>query len=150
MTHSIPLSNLESSPSAKFHDLGDTYTGWITDVAERQQTDIKSGAPLTFSDGTPRMQWVITLEPENGDPVRLYAKGGKYRPATGKGASMLSAIGQAVRAANAEALEIGGELTVAFSGLGESKPGMDAPKLYTATYRQPSAGSIPASDLYAE
>lgn len=151
MTTSIPLSDLESSPSAKFTNIGDKHVGVITALAERQQTDIK-GRLLTFDDGTPRMQWVITIREANGDTAALYAKGGKYEVESGEGESMLSAIGSAVRKAEATGVDVGGDLAVAFTGYGKAKPGQDRPKLYRAEYRapRPQAASIPAKDLFGD
>lgn len=149
MTNSIPLSDLESSPSAKFTNIGDSHAGRITAIAERQQTNI-AGEALTFKDGTPRMQWVISIEKAGGEVVALYAKGGRYQPVEGTGESMLSAIGTAVRAAGAEAVDVGGELAVAFTGMGEAKPGQSAPKLFTAQYRAAPTASIPASNLFGD
>ena len=149
MTTSIPLSDLESSPSAKFDNIGDKYAGKITAIAQRPQTDIDTGVVKTFDDGQPRMVWVITIEDEKGESVALYARGGRYVVATGQGESMLNAIGTAVRAANATAVDIGGYLAVAHSGLAEQKPGRNAAKLYVAQYRPPAGASIPAQDLFA-
>jgi hypothetical protein len=148
MTNSIPLSDLESSPSAKFEALGDTHAGRITAIVERQQTDI-SGNPLEFKDGTPRMQWILTLEKADGEVVQLYAKGGKFTPKTGSGESMLSAIGTAVRKAEAESVDVGGNLAVAHTGLAEAKPGQSPAKLYEAEYQPPKA-SIPAASLFSD
>jgi hypothetical protein len=147
MTQSIPLSDLESSPAAKFTEIGDGHKGRITGLAERPQTDINTGAPRTFQDGSPMMQWVISLQKPDGEVVALYAKGGKFRAVTGTGESMLTAIGLAVRAANASGVDVGGELAVVHTGLGEQKPGKAAPKLFTASYRPPATASIPA-DLF--
>jgi hypothetical protein len=149
MSPSIPLSDLESSPSAKFAKIGDGHAGTITDLTERQQTDL-SKRPLTFEDGTPRMMWVITLQTKAGDRVALWAKGGKFRPASGTGESMLAAIGTAVREAGAEAVDIGGELAIVHTGLGEAKTGQDPPKLYTAQYRPPKGPTISAADLFGD
>jgi hypothetical protein len=147
VTESIPLGDLESSPSAKFTNLGDSTAGRITAMTERQQTNI-DGRLLTFDDGTPRMQWVITLMKADGESVAIYAKGGKFKPKTGKGESMLSAIGTAVRAANAASVDVGGELAVAYTGESEAQPGRNPAKLYTAQYKPPSAASVPV-DLFA-
>lgn len=148
MTTSIPLSDLESNPSAKFTAIGDKHAGRITAIAERQQTNIK-GELLTFDDGSPRMQWVISIQKADGDTVSLYAKGGKYVAETGMGESMLTAIGLAVRAAGASAVDVGGELAVAHTGLAKAKPGQSPAKLYQAEYRAPTA-SIPATDLFSD
>lgn len=148
MTNSIPLSSLESGTGAKFVDLGDKYAGRITNIEQRQQTEM-DGSPKFFKDGTsPMMQYVITLELTDGESVNLFAKLGKYTPSEGKGESMLGAIGTAVREAGASAVDVGGELAVQYTGKAEPAPGKKA-KLYTASYRPPTA-SIPAGDLFSE
>jgi hypothetical protein len=146
-TNSIPLADLESSPSAKFDNPGDKHAGTITAINQRQQTDI-SGKARTFDSGEPMMLWAITLQENDGETAVLFAKGGKFTAVSGSGESMLSAIGTAVRAAGATALETGGTLAVAYTGMGEAKAGQNAPKLYTAQYRAPAAASVPA-DLFA-
>ena len=145
MSTSIPLSSLESSPSAKFAAVGDAHAGRITAIEQRQQTDT-DGRALTFADGTPRMQWVISVEKPDGEVVALYAKGGKYKATSGTGESMLSAIGAAVRAAGASGVDVGAELAVAFSGTSDLGGGKQA-KLYTAQYRAPGPVSVPV-DLF--
>jgi len=148
MTNSIPLSQLESNPGAKWTDLGVSYKGRITGIEQRQQTDL-DGVPLTFPDGNPRLQWVITVEQSDGEAVTFYAKGGNYKADEGKGEAMLAAIGTAVREAGAAAVDVGGELAVAFTGTAALGGGRTA-KLFTAQYRPPAPASIPASDLFAD
>ena len=89
-------------------------------------------------------------EKDTGDTVALWAKGGKFAVATGSGQSMTSAIATAVRAAGATALEVGGELAVAWTGEGPTKPGMNPAKLYTAAYRPPERqpASVDVNDLF--
>jgi hypothetical protein len=97
------------------------------------------------------MQWVITIQPDNGDTVTLYAKGGRFKPATGAGESMLSAIGTAVRAAGAGSLDVGGKLAVAYTGDSAAQPGRFPAKLYTAQYQPPPSGEVTSipSDLFS-
>jgi hypothetical protein len=147
MTTSLPLSDLESSPSAKFTVHGDKYAGRITAMNERQQTDI-NGKLLAFDDGTPRMQWIITIEQASGDAVNLYAKGGKFKAEKGTGEAMLAAIGTAVRAAGATAVDVGGQLAVAYTGDSAAQPGRFPAKLYTAQYQPPAPASVPL-DLFS-
>ncbi len=146
--NSIPLADLESGNAAKFENFGDAYAGRITAMDERQQTDT-GGELLFFPDGSKRMLWVITIQPENGDEVQLWAKGGRYKAAEGSGESMLAAIGLAVREAGADGVDVNGELAVAYTGKGEKTPKGGTPKLYTAQYRAPKA-SIPAADLFGK
>lgn len=145
---SIPLSELESSPAAKWNQIGDTYRGRITSMVQRQQTNT-DGAALSWNDGSPRMLWVITIEQTNGESVALYAKGGKFRVAEGSGDSMLNAIGAAVRAAGAQGVDMGADLAVAFTGMAEATAGKNAAKLYTAQYRPAAAPSVPV-DMFTQ
>lgn len=149
-SQSIPLSDLESSPAAKFERIGDKYVGKIVSMKERQQTDI-NGRPLFFDSGDPRMQWVITLDTGNGDFVALWSKGGSFKAAQGQGDSMLNAIGAAVRAAGCSSVDVGAQLAVAHTGLGEAKPGLSPPKLFTAQYQPPApvAAQVPVDDLFS-
>ena len=151
---SIPLSDLEGgAPAAKFDKLGDKHVGKITAMANRPQTDPATGKVKTWDDGNPMMQWVITLEKDNGETVSLYAKGGKgdnFTPAEGSGESMLNAIGTAVRAAEASGVDVGAQLAVAHTGLGRKVQGRNQAKLFTAQYVPPApATSIPA-DLFSD
>jgi hypothetical protein len=146
---SIPLSDLEAGNAAKFTQFGDSYAGTITAMEERQQTDT-AGNLLFFPDETPRMLWVITIQPDGGDAVQLWAKGGRYKAAEGTGESMLAAIGLAVRAAEADGVDVGGQLAVAYTGNGEKTSKGGTPKLYTAEYRPPKPAGIPATNLFKE
>jgi hypothetical protein len=148
MTDSIPLSDLESANSAKFESIGDVYEGKIMSIDHRQQTDPKTGEKKFFPSGDPMMLFVISIKPDGADAVALWAKGGRFEAKQGEGESMLSAIGTAARAAEATTVEVGGTLAVKFTGLGEAKPGMNAPKLFRAQYRAP-VQSIGADDLFS-
>ena len=149
MTQKLSLSDLESNPAAKFNEIGDRVAGRIVAMDERQQTDLRN-KPRTFDDGNPMMQWVFTVQTDNGDNLCLYAKGGRYTAEVGSGQSMLGAITQAVRDAGAADIEVGAGLSVAFTGRGTKKPGYDAPKLYTATYTAPKPPSVPVDELFSE
>lgn len=150
MSNSIPLSSLESSPSAKFENIGDKYAGTIVSMVEKQQT--YDGVAQFFPSGDPIMVWVITIKTDEGDEVALWAKGGNFKVAQGSGESMLNAIGTAVRAAGANSVDVGAKLAVAHTGLGEkAKPQFNAPKLYTAQYQPPSPEQqqVPVEDLFS-
>jgi hypothetical protein len=140
--------------AAKFDNLGDTVQGTITDVQVNQQTSMEDNTPLTWPDGSPRMQLVITLatderEGDDDDGMRrLYAKGGRYEVAEGAGTSMKDAVADAVRKAGARSIDEGGTLKVGYSGVGKkTNRGYSAPKLYRAVYTAPVA-SVAASDLF--
>jgi len=142
------------SRAAKFENIGDTVEGTITDAVVSQQTDMETNQPLTWSDGSPRMQLVVTLQTEqkvDGDDDgtrRIFAKGGKYEAVEGTGTSMKDAIADAVKKAEARSLDEGGTLRVGFTGLGKkTNRGFSSPKLFRATYTPP-VKSVQAADLW--
>lgn len=125
--------------SAKFTTIGDTVGGRITaEPTVQQQTKYKTGEPLFFDNGDPKMQLVVKVQTDlredaEDDGVRaLYLKGGFKRDTTQK------AVADAVRAAGAQGLSVGGELhltLVHIEGVGQ-----DAPKSFTARYTPPQVG----------
>lgn len=131
------------SPAAKFLAHGDTVGGTITTEPEvQQQRSIEDGTPLTWSDGNPRMQMVVTVQTSLRDPSiedddgkrRIFVRG-----------QMRNAVQQAVLATGAKGLDVGGTLTVTYTGDGERKnPAYTPPKLYQATYSKPTTGSSAA------
>jgi len=152
MTDSIPLSELEATAAAKFDQHGDRYAGRITQLKRQQQSDPATGQPKHFPSGDPMMLVLVTIQPADGDPVTLWAKGGKWTAKVGTGRSMQSAIGAAVAEAGASTIEVGGELAVAYTGDTEpTGPGRNPAKLFTASYRppQPEAQAMPV-DLFSE
>ena len=124
--------------SASFPAIGASVTGYIIDAEIRAQTDFKTGAVLTWDDGNPRKQLVITLqtdlqEDDEDDGIRkLYAKG-----------KMLAAIRNA---AGQPGLQRGGKLRVKYVANGEARRGFNPPKLYEAQYRAPEAAPVEVPD----
>lgn len=147
----MPINtNTGTSRSAKFDEVGDRIEGIIVSAEVKPQTDIETGEIKRWTDGRPVEQWVIVLQTdirdgEDDDGQRtLYAKGGKFDAASGSGQSMMEAI---KAAANGRAIEEGGNLVVAHSGLGKKKnAAYSAPKLYKAKYTPPPAPSIAPDD----
>lgn len=140
--------------AAKFEKLGDMVSGVVSDVSLSQQTSMEDNTPLTWADGSPRMQLVIRLQTEDrdgdeDDGVRtIYAKGGTYKVAEGKGSALKNAIADAVKKAGASTISEGGKLTVGFTGLGEkTNRGYSAPKLFTAKYEAP-VSNVATADLF--
>lgn len=136
--------------SAKFETVGTTVTGTIAAPPQvRQQTDMTSGAPLTWDNGDPKMQLVVQLQTSerldgDDDGIRnLYVKGSKD-PAS---KSLHAAVAGAVQAAGAKGLEVGGTLTVQYTGDGVSKTrGFNPPKQYAASYKAPDAAGFLGTD----
>jgi hypothetical protein len=122
--------------SAKFDNINDSITGTISEPPEvRQQTDIDTKLPMTWPDGRPMMQLVVTLQTD----LRNDADDDGLRRIYVKGKSMTGAVRDAVRKAGAKGLEVGGRLQVVYVGDGEvKKRGFNPPKLYLAQYARPT------------
>ncbi len=141
--------------SFPFENMDDAVEGEVVACELRQQTDLDDGTPLTFNDGSPRMQLVVTLQTklhdsDDDDGIRtVYAKGGRFDVATGSGTSMRDAIAEAVKTVGAKSLDVGGTLVVAYTGEGKKRnKGYNAPKLYTAGYRPPKQ-TVSAAALFS-
>ncbi len=137
------------SKGIKFEHPGDTIVGTIS-APPREQQQMKFGTqtPDTWPDGSPKMQILVSLqtdlaEDENDDGGRTLYVASKH---------MKRAIAQAMRDAKAQDVEIGGKLTVSFTGFDpNSKNPQNPAKLYTASYikagsalAQPATTAAPA------
>jgi hypothetical protein len=118
--------------AAKFETVGATVTGRILHAEVQQQREIDTGKPKFWDDGSKREQIVVQLETSLRDPEvpdddgrrSLYIRG-----------NMLKALRVALKRANPQKLEIGGTLTITYTGDGEQKNrGFSPPKLYTVQY----------------
>jgi hypothetical protein len=123
---------------------GTTYAGEILNKRLRQQTDVTSGALKTWQDGSPMMQLVVTIQLEDDDEHwdhedeaddgrrNLYVR---YK--------MADAVREAVKEAEADKLEIGGWLSVTYTG--DAKParrGVSGAKLFEAEYEAPDPSLV--------
>jgi hypothetical protein len=142
--------------AARFDNIGDKVKGVITDAVVADQTDLDTKEKLTWADGSPRKQLVVTLETgervdDNDDGMRrIFAKGGKFEVAEGTGTSMKDALMDAVKKANAKTLEVGGTLVMAHTGLAKrTNRGFNPAKLYRAQY-EPPVKSVSMDDLFED
>lgn len=127
------------APPAKFNTCGDTVGGRILEKpVEQQQRDFKTGELLTWKDGNPRMQWIVTVQtdlrnpqiPDDDGKRRLFLKG-----------DSLKAARQAVISAGDNDLRVGAELHLTYiNDEPPARPGLDPKKLYTASYTKPASG----------
>ena len=143
------FGNGSTIKSVKFNDPGDDVRGVICEPPRlEQERDIKTGVPLTWPSGDPKMQMVITLQtapggysPDDDGRRRVYVNK--------KG--MKNALGAALRDSHAEALAVEGELYLEFTGYGEASAGLSAPKLFSSDYVPPfgvdSFGTIGTAEL---
>lgn len=134
----------EKVPAAKFKEIGDEHTLTITDKEMRQQTDYDTGEPLTFPNGDPRMQLQLTGTVEESE--REGAEDDLRRRFYLKGESQ-KAAGEAVRAAGAKDLEIGGKLWMKYTADEKIAGSKKVKKLYKAAYKKPEGGTASAAFL---
>lgn len=133
-----------ASHSWKFTNPGDTHTGTITEVSDaRQATEFGSNEPAYWDreKTRPKMQVAVTLDTTERDPQDANDTGKRtlWVVEDGRSGSILSAIRQAVHQAGAGTIDIGGQLTVAFSGFDpNSKNPANPRKIYTAAYVPPA------------
>lgn len=133
------LSGGGSGRSAKFESIGDTIKGTVIDAEVAAQTDFATGVPLTWDNGDPKMQLVITVQTDARDDSdddgkrKVYLKGAKSNPQSGAGA-----LAEAMRKAGAKEPLPGGEIAIRYTGDGTPpKVGFHAPKLYAVIYTPP-------------
>lgn len=147
-----------SGRSLSFKQVGASHTGTISAAPEvRQQRDPDDGSPKTWDNGDPMWQIVVPLqttyrsaEVEDDDGVRFLYVDGSKKP---ESKSKHVAVANAVRAAGAKGLELGGQLTITYIGDGPKSPGASAvsspPKQYQASY-VPAANAALMSGGQAE
>ena len=136
-----------------FEKMGDQVTGEIIGMKKQQQTEPDSGKPKFFDSGDPMMMIVVTLQTDlhdddEDDGVRnVYLRAGKYVVADGKGSAGLVAVRDAVkRSGSDKGIEVGGRLTLAYTGHGPKKGAFNPAKLYTASYK-PAVSNIDLEEM---
>lgn len=133
-----------ASHSWKFTNPGDTHTGTITEVSDaRQASEFGSNEPAYWDreKTRPKMQVAVTLDTAERDQQDASDTGKRtlWVVEDGRSGSILSAIRQAVHQAGAGTIDIGGQLTVTFSGFDpNSKNPQNPRKIYTASYVPPA------------
>lgn len=133
-----------ASHSWKFTNPGDTHTGTITEVGDaRQASEFGSNEPAYWDreKTRPKMQVAITLDTTERDPQDANDAGKRtlWVVEDGRSGSILAAIRHAVAQAGAGTIDIGGQLTVTFSGFDpNSKNPANPRKIYSASYVPPA------------
>ena len=133
-----------ASHSWKFTTPGDAHTGTITEVGDARQCTEYGSNELAYWDKErtrPKMQVAVTLDTAERDPQDANDTGKRtlWVVEDGRSGSILSAIRQAVHQAGAGTIDIGGQLTVTFSGFDpNSKNPANPRKVYTASYVPPA------------
>jgi hypothetical protein len=114
----IFLSEGNKYPALKFENVGDTHTGKVIEVKKLEDRD-PQGEVKTWPNGDVRYVFVFTVSTADGFG-NIWARG-----------NMVKAIREAATATGATTM-VGTKLTVKYTGDGEKKKGMNAPKLYKA------------------
>ena len=125
-------------PTASFKAPGQSYSGVVSYPPEsRQAKEYKSDKLKVWPDGSPVMQTKIVLRQDDDTEVAVYAQSG-----------LAKAITAALIEAGAPDVEVGGRLTVTFTGTDPAKQDMaNPPKLYTAEYIAPLGDDWTPDDL---
>lgn len=125
-------------PTAKFATVGQSYSGVVVFPPEsRQAREYNSDKLKVWPDGSPVMQTKVVLRQDDDTEVAVYAQG-----------RMANAITDAIVKAGAPDIEVGGRLTVTFTGTDpESKNPANPAKVYTAEYIAPLGDDWDAGDL---
>ena len=127
-------------PSAKFPTIGTVVTGTITEPpVQSQQSEIGTGKPLTWDDGKPRLQLVITLQTKERDPEIEGDTGIRRVFCTGTKVSEGGGMKGAFQRAGIRDLPVGGALTIKYSHDGQrSSAAYSPPKQYEVTFVPPN------------
>ena len=135
--------------SASFQNVGDTVVGIIARQPEvQQQRDFETGELRVWSDGNPMMQLRVVLSTDQRDPEDPEDSGERAVYIRG---NMQRAVAQAVRAASAPGLEVGGKLLIKYIADGKAtRRGFNPPKVYEAKYRAPAREATPVPDSVRE
>jgi len=120
--------------------VGDSITGQITATAVRQATDFMTKAPLTWDDGNPREQIVITLAtnlrdegPDDDGARSIYVKWW---------GSQRQALVAAIKESGDDDIRVGGTFSATYvRDEPATERGLSATKIYSYRYQKPSATS---------
>ena len=134
MTPEQMLASIESQSSkgAKFEQPGTSISGIIENVTANQIRDFKSRQPKFFDDGQPQMQVLVTINTGVTDPMVEDDDGRRTVYIKGFGLQRRAWLQALHNAGLRKAAEVrpGDRFTATFTGFGEAKPGMNAPKLF--------------------
>ena len=120
-----------------FDNPGDMVSGTVVELpTKEQQRDMKTGEPKVWPDGRPQWMFRVTIltelrDDEQDDGIRTLYLSWKR----------LDAVRNAIRAAGAQNIEVGGKLALRFDAYGpQTQKGFNPPKVgWTAWYKVPEA-----------
>jgi hypothetical protein len=129
------------APYFPFREVGTTITGTVTtEPVVRDATDPFTGDVVTWKDGNPKKVLVVTVQTDLRDPANPEDSGQRSVWISTYGQRL--AVKDALTRANASAIEVGGKLTLTFTGYGErTNPALNPPKAFSADYQKPNASA---------
>lgn len=149
MTPEQMLASIESQSSkgAKFEQPGTSISGIIENVTANQIRDFKSRQPKFFDDGQPQMQVLVTINTGVTDPMVEDDDGRRTVYIKGFGLQRHAWLQALHNAGLRKAAEVrpGDRFTATFTGFGEAKPGMNAPKLFEYVIEHQSPADLAMS-----
>lgn len=135
--------------SVKFPTPGASITGTVTrPPREQQQTKFGTTEPDYWPNGDPKLSIVVDLDTPERDPQDANDDGARTLYVSSS--KMKRAIGDAILKAGASDIEVGGTLTVQYTGNDPaSKNPANPAKLYAAAYQPPSSPLAPPQQATA-
>lgn len=127
-----------------FPTIGTTITGVVfEEPTQRQQTEIKTGEPLSWPDGNPKMVMIIPLQTELRDNADDEGKRSVWvTNPSGMRTAIAKALKEAGLAKPKPADLVGGTLTLTYVKDGErAGAGLNPPKIFTAVF-EPAGDSF--------
>lgn len=129
-------------PSWKFANPGDRILGEVIFREVRQQIDYLTKEPKVWKSGDPMYQLVVHVQTTMHDPTIENDRG--VRAVYIKGRQMETVIRDAVRAAGAPGIQVGGQLSLTYIGPDMTSEAPIKPHAFQAAYRAaPAAGVMP-------
>lgn len=129
-------------PSWKFTNPGDRILGEVIFREVRQQIDYLTKEPKVWKSGDPMYQLVVHVQTKMFDPSIENDQG--VRAVYIKGRQMETVIRDAVRAAGAPGIQVGGQLSLTYIGPDMTSEAPIKPHAFQAAYRPaPAAGVMP-------
>jgi hypothetical protein len=123
----------------QFENIGDSVTGiLLAEPEKRVQTDMSTGEPKLFKDGSVKTMYAVRLQTGLRDPGDPFDTGERMIYLKWKS---LEAVQQAIRRAGAPGPQVGGQLTLTLIGLQEpAQRGWSKVKVWAAEYVPPPEG----------
>jgi hypothetical protein len=143
--HSNPFADQASIPAVSWANapVGHTITGRVLEAPSMAQSrDFATDKPATWENGDPKMSVVTQLD-VNGEVRSLWCV---------KPSALYGAIVEALKQSGPGYIEVGGTISVTYTGdKPSSKPGMNPAKQFAVQYQPPNAfGSNGSQQQYAQ